>query len=118
MRHGRRSLGVRLGSLADGLEVMGLCTGEVPRIVTGGCGSSGRAGRGGVTEKATQENYIAGPYSATKWVSLSPFLTGRMVCSPKMLRTVRRTIDSFSTELRTFSSPNMIRTVRRIILRS
>ena len=51
---------------------------------------------------------------------LSPFLIGRTVSLPNILRTVRRTIIRFLKIIelrRTFSSPNMIRTVRRTILR-
>ena len=50
--------------------------------------------------------------------ALSPFLIGRTVSSPNILRTVRWTIVRFLIAFRrTFSSPNMIRTVRQTILR-
>ena len=46
-----------------------------------------------------------------------PFLIGQTVSSPNILRTVRRTILRFLTELRrAFSSPNVVRTVRRTTL--
>ena len=49
-------------------------------------------------------------------VILSPFLIGQTVSSPNILRTVRRTIIRFLTELRrAFSSPNMVWTVRQTI---
>ena len=47
-------------------------------------------------------------------VPLSPFLIGRTVYSPNILRTVRRTINRFLT----FCLLNMVRTVRRTMARS
>ena len=81
--------------------------------------SHARSGLRGVTETA----WRTGPPPHREGVGqfivqycFTSILNWANVCSPNILRTVRRTNDSFLNW--TFSSPNMVRTVRLTILRS
>ena len=52
-----------------------------------------------VAKNLRQRNRAKDSPRQARWRALSPFLTGRSVCSPSIFRTVRRTISRFLIEL-------------------